>query len=97
MLNVENTRETLEEVDQVEGPEMDTSRKEIEMVLKPMNNNKASGPSGVSAEMFKALGQDDVDWLYTVVNITLKIFLVRSLLEEHKRITSLYTNNKQED
>ena len=38
------------------------------MVLKQVKNNKASGPSGVSAEMFKALGHDGVDWLYTVVN-----------------------------
>ena len=31
LLNVENARETLEEVDQVEGPEKEISRKEIEI------------------------------------------------------------------
>ena|SRR6218665_2460578 len=32
-----------------------------------MKNNKSPGPSGITAEMFKALEQDGIDWLHTIL------------------------------
>jgi len=37
-----------------------------------MRNNKAPGPSGITAEMTKALDEFGVDWLYTILNDFLK-------------------------
>jgi len=41
---------------------------EIEKAVKQMRNNKASGPSGITAEMIKALDEVGVDWLHTIRN-----------------------------
>jgi len=56
LLNVvENPRDPLEQVEAVEGPEDEISRTAIEKAVKQMRNNKAPGPSGITAEMIKAL------------------------------------------
>ena len=68
LLNVENLRDPLEHVEAVEGPEDEISRTEIEKVFKQMRNNKAPGPSGITAEMTKALDELGVDWLHTILN-----------------------------
>ena len=59
LLNKENARETLEEENTTEGPEHEITRKEIEQVQ--MKNNKAPGPSGMTAEMFKAMDKESVE------------------------------------
>jgi len=66
LLNVENAREPLEQVSLVEGPEDEITCKEIQMAIKQMKSNKAPRPSGITAEMIKALGQDGIDWLYFI-------------------------------
>ena len=33
-----------------------------------MRNNNAPGPSGITAEMIKALDEVGVDWLHTILN-----------------------------
>ena len=68
LLNIENAREPLEEAPPVEGPENEITRREIEQAIKQMKSNKAPGPSGITAEMFKALGQNGVAWLHTILN-----------------------------
>lgn len=68
LLNVENGREPLKEAAPVEGPESEITRREIELAIRQMKNNKAPGPSGISAEMLKALGQDGLDWLHAILN-----------------------------
>src|SRR5260221_647398 len=68
LLNVENDKGDLEESEQVEGPEMQISRKEVETALKHMKNNKAPGPPGITSEMLKGLDDVGIDWLYTVLN-----------------------------
>src|SRR6218665_608356 len=52
LLNEENPREPLEDICPVEGPEREITRSEIEIAIKSMKNNKAPGPSGMTAEMF---------------------------------------------
>jgi len=42
------------------------------MAIKQMKSHKAPGPSGITAEMFKALGHDGIDWLYVILNDFLK-------------------------
>jgi len=54
LVNVETPRDPLEQVEAVEGPEDDISRTENEKAVKQMRNNKAPGPSGITAEMIKA-------------------------------------------
>jgi len=54
LLNVENPRDPLGQVEAVEGSEDDISRMKIEKAVKQMRNNKAPGPSGITAEMIKA-------------------------------------------
>jgi len=41
---------------------------EIEKAVKQMRNNKAPGPSGITAEMIKALDEVGVNWLHTILN-----------------------------
>ena len=67
LLNVENPRDPLEQVEAVEGPEDEISYTEIEKAVKQMRNNKAPGPSGITAEMIKALDEVGVDWLHTIL------------------------------
>ena len=54
LLNVENPRDPMEQVEAVQGPEDEISYTEIEKAVKQMRNNKAPGPSGITAEMIKA-------------------------------------------
>ncbi len=68
LLNVENDKDELEEPEQVEGPEMQILRSEVEMAVKHMKNNKAPGPSGITSEMLKGVGDVGIDWLYEVLN-----------------------------
>ena len=63
-----NPRESLEEICPVEGPERGITRSEIEIAIKSMKNNKALGPSGMTAEMFKALDHTGIDCLYMILN-----------------------------
>ena len=68
LLNVENPRDPMEQVEAVEGPEDEISYTEIEKAVQQMRNNKAPGPSGITAEMIKALDEVGVDWLHTILN-----------------------------
>ena len=72
LLNVENPRDQLEQVEAVDGPEDDISRTEMEKAVKQMRNNKAPGPSRITAEMIKVLCELGVDWLHTILNGFLK-------------------------
>jgi len=38
------------------------------LAIKQMKSHKAPGPSGITAEMFKALCHDGIDWLYVILN-----------------------------
>ena len=58
----------MEHAEVVEGPEDEISRTEIEKAVKQMRNNKAPGPSGITAERIKALDKLGVDWLHTILN-----------------------------
>jgi len=68
LLNKENPRDPLEYVETVEGREDEISRMEIEKAIKQVRSNKAPGPSGITAEMIKALNELRVDWFHTILN-----------------------------
>jgi hypothetical protein len=87
LLNVENAREPLEQVSLVEGPENEITRKEIQMAIKQMKSNKAPGPSGITAEMIKALGQDGIDWLYIILNDFMKNETLPTDMKESEIVT----------
>jgi len=54
-----------------------------------MRNNKAAGPSGITAEMIKALDELGVDWLHTILNGFLKDERIPDDLKESE-IVSIY-------
>ena len=68
LLNTENEREELENIEKTEGPERCISSEEVEKALKQMSKAKAAGPTGVTSEMFRALGRDGIQWLTKLLN-----------------------------
>ena len=68
LLNTENTRDELEVAEQVEGPEMNIQKEEVEAALKAMKRGKAAGPTEIQAEAIIALGECGVDWLLEIFN-----------------------------
>lgn len=91
LLNIENAKEPLEKEEPVEGPENEITRKEIELAIQRMKNNKAPGPSGMTAEMLKALDQDGIDWLYIILND----FMRHELLPDDLKASEIITIYKQ--
>src|ERR1700733_2360735 len=91
LLNMENTRDTLEEEDTTEGPEHEITRTEIEQALGQMRNNKAPGPSGITAEMFKAMDKESVEWLFVILND----FMRSERLPDDLKISEIVTIFKQ--
>ena len=87
LLNVENPRDPLEQVEAVEGPEDEISYTEIEKAVKQMHNNKAPGPSGITAEMIKALDEVGVDWLHTILHEFLRDERIPGDLKESEIVT----------
>jgi hypothetical protein len=77
----------LEQVSSVEGAENEITRKEIQMAIKQMKSNKALGPSGITAEMIKALGQDGIDWLYIILNDFMKNETLPTDMKESEIVT----------
>ena len=56
LLNVENDHQ-IETCAQVSGPVDDITAKEVEIAISKMKDKRATGPSGVAAEMFKGMGK----------------------------------------
>ena len=52
-----------------------------------MRNNKAPGPSVITAEMIKALDEVGVDWLHTILNEFLRDERIPGDLKESKIVT----------
>jgi len=52
-----------------------------------MRNNKAPGPSGITAEMIKALDEVGVDWLHTILNEFLTDERIPGDLKESEIVT----------
>ena len=76
LLNTENPRDALPESKLVEGPEQRIEVREVEAALKKMKCGKDSGPTGVTSEMLKALGDIGIAHLTELVNC---IFLSESI------------------
>ena len=58
LLNVENERRELEDVQMIEGPVLMVTVSEVKTAKKEMKKGKAAGPSGINGDMFKALGME---------------------------------------
>jgi len=74
-------------VEAVEGPEDEISRTEIEKAVKQMRNNKAPVPTGITAEMIKALDELGVDWLHKILNEFLTDERIPSDLKKSEIVT----------
>ena len=61
--NVENEREELPKEQPVAEPEKEPTRKKEEEAIKAMKMGNAAGPSGITAEFWKHLGQAGIEWL----------------------------------
>ena len=48
------------------------SKEEVRQAIQDLKVRKAAGPSGVTAEMIKAAGEQDVDWLTSICNRIVK-------------------------
>ena len=68
MLNVENERESLKSADKVEGPVEEFTATEVRDTLKNMKMKKAGGPSGITTEYWKYLGDARIVWLVEILN-----------------------------
>ena len=75
LLNTENEREDLGEVQKVEGPVLEIQEAEVKRSLSKMKNGKAPGPSEFQVEMLKLLEAEGEKWILT---------LLRSIFEEEK-------------
>jgi len=83
----------LQYVEAVEGPKDEISRTEFEKAIKQMRSNKVPGPSGIIAEMIKALDELGVDWLHTIFNEFLTDEWVPDNLKESEIVT-IYKQKK---
>ena len=63
---------TLSDVSMLSGPCEKISLQEVRAAIKKMKCNKASGPSGVVADMLKAAGEAGVAWVTDVCNAVVK-------------------------
>ena len=59
----------MQEASKVEGPEKPIDRKEVETVLKAMKRGQATGSKELTAEVFKALENDGVEYISEVLNV----------------------------
>ena len=73
LLNTENEREELGEVQKVEGPVIEIQEAEVRRALSKMKNGKAPGPSEFQIEMIKLLGAEGEEWM---------LELLRAIFEE---------------
>ena len=48
------------------------SKEEVRQAIQDLKVRKAAGPSGVTAEMIKAAGEQAVDWLTSIYNRIVK-------------------------
>ena len=48
------------------------SKEEVRQAIQDLKVRKAAGPSGVTAEMIKAAGEQAVDWLTSICNRIVK-------------------------
>ena len=67
LLNVENTREQLEEMAEVEGPIKLVTRKEVKEAIGNTKSGKAAGCSGLGVDLIKHLGESGVDMMHEIL------------------------------
>ena len=72
LLNEENEWNDELSAEYVEGPADMISKEEIRQAIQDLKVRKAAGPSGVTAEMIKAAGEQAVDWLTSICNRIVK-------------------------
>ena len=57
------------------------SKEEVRQAIQGLKMRKALGPSGVTAEMIKAAGEQAVDWLTSICNRIVKEEVIRPIPE----------------
>ena len=66
LLNEENEWNDELSAEYVEGPADMISKEKVRQAIQDLKVRKAAGPSGVTAEMIKAAGEQAVDWLTSI-------------------------------
>ena len=56
----------------VSAPIQEISEEEVRLAVAKMKCNKASGPTGVGAELLKCAGEDCITWLTDLYNAMVK-------------------------
>ena len=72
LLNEENEWNDELSAEYVEGPADMISKEEVRQAIQDLKARKAAGPSGITAEMIKAAGEQAVDWLTSICNRIVK-------------------------
>ena len=67
LLNVENSREPLEEQPPVEDPVQGITQEEVKEAMKKMKSGKAPGCSGLTVDLLKSLGDTGVHMMHTLL------------------------------
>ena len=67
LVNVENEREENNMINKTKGPVQEVTREEVKMPLSKTSSRKACGPSEVSAELLKGLGDYGMDLLHDII------------------------------
>ena len=62
----------LSDADAVSGPLEEISIEELRAAIHKMKNDKSTGPTGVAAEMLKALRESGVRWMTDLLNAVIK-------------------------
>ena len=65
-------RSSLGEKQLVSGPIQEISKQEVRSAVTKMKCNKAPGPTGLSAELLKAAGEDGISWMTDLFNAVVK-------------------------
>ena len=69
LLNEENPLEELEDVNLIEWPIVDITKREVKEALKGMKRGKSGGPSKVTTEMLKALGEKGEVYIHRLLEL----------------------------
>ena len=68
LLNTENLREELPEIEPTQGPIAEISSSEVKQQLERMKNNKATGPDELPIDLVKLLKENGINWMTECLN-----------------------------
>ena len=92
LLNVENAREPLGEVQAKEGPVQEISWEEVKKAIESTKKGEAAGCSGLPIDLIKHLGESGVDMMHDILK---RVWEEEQMPEEWKKVRlSPYTSKR---